>query len=199
MELNQIEIAASLLGTIDSGERSILLDVVNTENQVEAKILIHDGITGVFFSCYIFDGLRIDIALENDTDAFNDEMAALIQSTLRSSGFTSCSIWIRNENTKIIEFLKKRFQVQPDCGAYYYASNEFIMRREMFDKPANKSALDIRPYEEKHLKKYLLLLDEAMTFASPPPNFRENESSCAKFFSELADKIPLKLFGMETP
>ena len=175
MILNQIEIeaAALLIGAIDGGEKDIFLDTLNTENQVEAKIFGQDNVTGVFYSCSIFGGLRVYIAFETDTGVFNEDLEALVQSALRSSGFSSCLIWIRNENTKIIEFLKAQFRIQPDCGAYYYASIEYIMRRAMFDRTTDKTTLDIRPYEEKHIDRLLSSFGRSYDFRKSASKFQE--------------------------
>ena len=184
MESAQIEFASYQIGLIDSGEKAIFLETVNTDKQINSNVFHNDNISGVYFSCVIFDGVRIHISFNMDTDMFNEDITALIYSTLQKSGFSSCLIWVWNKNRKIIDFLKDKFHIEPDCGIYYYASIEFIMRRKNFKKTSRNNPLDIRSYEERHLEKYLNLLDGSMSFASPPPNFMANKENYAKRFSE---------------
>jgi len=179
MDQAQIGYAAALIGRIDSGERGIFLDSVNTETQVEARLF--DG--GVFYGCTAYKGLRIHIAFEENTDAFNEEIAALVRSSLKKSGSASCAIWIWNDNRKIIAFLKDEFQLPQKRD---YASIEFIMRRENFH-PAIDNSLEARPYEPKRLFAYLNMLDHSMTFADPPPTYRHEFFRHRKRFAELAD------------
>ena len=178
----QIDYAAALIGRIDSGERGIFLESVNTEAQAEAKVF--PG--GVFYSCTAYKGLRIHVAFETDTDAFNEELAALVQSSLKKTNSTNCVIWLWNGNRKIIKYLKEAFHVTKR-GSHYYASIEFIMRRENF-RPAVNETLEIRPYEKKRLFTYLDMLDRSMTFVEPNgPQYRRDFFRHRKRFAELAD------------
>lgn len=180
MDQTQIEYAAALIGRIDSGEKSIFLDSVNTETQVEARLFPE----GIFYSCTAYKkGLRIHIAFEMDTDAYNEEVAALVRGSLKKTGKTSCVLWIWNDNRKIIEHLKEAFHVTKK-GSHYYASIEFIMRRENF-RPVPNETLEVRPYEKKRLFAYLDMLDHSMTFASPPPSYRRDFFRHRKRFAEL--------------
>ena len=182
MDQAQIDYAASLIGRIDSGERGIFLDSVNTEAQVEARLF--PG--GIFYSGTAYKGLRISIAFEEDTDAFHEEIAALVRASLKKSNSTGCVIWIWNGNRKIIEFLKEAFHVTQK-GSHYYASVEFIIRRENFH-PAPDDTLEIRPYEPKRLFAYLNMLDHSMTFVEPNgPQYRRDFFRHRRRFAELAD------------
>ena len=187
MDRAQIEYAAALIGRIDSGERGIFLDSVNTENQVEARLF--PG--GIFYSCTAYKGLRIHIAFETDTDAFNGELAALVRASLKKSGSTRCVLWIWNDNRKIIEHLKEAFHVTQK-GSHHYASVEFIMRRENFH-PAPDDTLEIRPYEPKRLFAYLNMLDHSMTF-SEAPKYRLNAIHNAKGFAKYAKNNAFEAF-----
>ena len=162
----QIDYAAGMILRIDSGERNVFRDAVNTENQIEAKIFGEDQ--GVFFACMFENGLRIHIALATDTDEFNAEIAALVRGSMKKANTASCEMWILNGNRKLIAYLKETFHLHNKRD---YASIEFIMRRENFS-PEKNETLEIRPYERKHLGKYLWLLDGSMTFSNPRPNHR---------------------------
>ncbi len=190
---DQIEFAASQIGYIDSGEKGVFLDTVNTENQIEAKIFHNGGMAGVFYSCVIFGGLRMHISFETDTGEFNEDLAICVQSALKKADMASCSIWIFNEDKKIIRFLKERFRIAPE-GAHDYASIEYIMRRERFDRTADQSVLKIRSYEEDHIDDYLILLDGSMTFVDPPPNFLGGKGHWLQCFAERANDNSFEAF-----
>jgi GNAT superfamily N-acetyltransferase len=131
-----IDYAAQMISKIDSGEANVFLEAVNTDKQVEMKIFEKDKPVGVFFSCEIYGGLRASLALAEDTDEFNEETAELIERSIRKSALALGSLWIRNENRIVIEYLKERFHTRPE-GRHYYASVEFIQRRAHFN-PAGR-------------------------------------------------------------
>ncbi len=141
----------------------------------------------------IFGGLRMHISFEKDTDKFHEELAACVQSTLNKSGMASCLIWIFNEDRKIIKFLKEKFHVIPE-GAHDYASIEFIMRREKFDRTAHQLVLEIRSYEEEHIDDYLIMLDGAMTFVDPPPKFLGHREHYLQHFIQRAEDHSFEAF-----
>jgi len=190
----QIEFAVNQIALIDSGEKGVFLETVNTDKQIDAIIFYTNEPIGVYFSCAIFGGIRIHISFSQDTDAFNDDIATLVQTTLQKSSSASCLICLWNKNRKIIQFLKQKFQIQPYSGMHYYASIEFIMRREHFSKAKENCSLDIRPYEEKYIDKYLCLLDGAMTFVSPPPDFMGNKEEHARNLAKRAEENSLEAF-----
>ena len=180
MDQAQTGYAAALIGRIDSGERGIFLDSVNTEKQVEYKLFDE----GIFFACLYENGLRMHIAFEEDTGAFNEELASLVRSSLKKTGKTSCVLWLWNGNRKIIAYLKEAFHITTERD---YASIEFIMRRENF-RPLPNETLEIRPYEKKRLFAYLSMLDRSMTFVEPNgPQYRRDFFRHRKRFAELAD------------
>ena len=185
MDQAQIDFAAALIGRIDSGERGVFLDSVNTEKQIECKIFDQ----GVFFACLYENGLRLHIAFEEDTDAFNQELTALVRGSLKKAGKTSCVIWLWNDNRKIIAYLKEAFHVTQKRD---YASIEFIMQRENFHPTPNET-LEVRPYEKKRLFAYLNLLDHSMTF-SEAPNYRLNAIHNAKGFAKYAKDNAFEAF-----
>jgi GNAT superfamily N-acetyltransferase len=187
MKKEQIEFTVLYIGYIDSGEKSIFLDTVSTENQIFSKHFHHENkLVGIFYSCIAYGTLRLHISFDIDhsTDKFNEDIASCVIQSLEKSGMTSCLIWVRNENRKVINFLKEEFRIPPE-GKYYYASMEFIMRRVNFNKFLNTSILEIRPYEEKHIDKYLTMLDNSMTYISPPPNYLNKKEHYLHHFDEL--------------
>lgn len=190
---SQIEFAAEQIGRIDSGEKSIFLENINTQNCIEAKILGNGYMSGVFFSCMFYGNLRVHIAFSNDTDEFNKELAELIRLSLKKANKDSAMIWLRNENIKIFEHIKNEFNIPPE-GKYYYASAEYIMRRDNFIKPAENNILEIKPYNAEHIDEYLLLLDEAMSFSSSPPCFYENKEYHLNKFAEYNEKNSFEAF-----
>ena len=190
---DQINAAASLIGYIDSGERNLFLDSVNTEHQVEAKIFYDDGMVGVLYGCTVYKSLRIRISFEKDTEKFNAELASCVRSALKKADLTTCDLWIRNENRKIIEFLKEYFHVLPE-GTHYYASIEFIVRREELNMTADRSVFEVRPYEDKHIDKYLNLLDGSMTYIDPPHNFMGKKEHYLKHFAERRQNDSFEAF-----
>ena len=185
MDQAQTGYAAALIGRIDSGERGIFLDSVNTEKQVEYKLFDE----GIFFACLYENGLRMHIAFEEDTGAFNEELASLVRSSLKKTGKTSCVLWLWNGNRKIIAYLKEAFHITTERD---YASIEFIMRRENF-RPLPNETLEIRPYEKKRLFAYLSMLDRSMTF-SEAPNYRLNAIDNAKGFAKYAKNNAFEAF-----
>jgi len=185
MNQAQIDYAASLIGRIDSGERGIFLDSVNTATRVEAKIFP----AGVFFASMFEKRLRIHIAFEEDTDAFNDEIATLVRGSLKKANSTSCVIWLWNGNRKIIAHLKDTFRITTERD---YASIEFIMHRENFH-PTPNDTLEVRPYEKKHLFAYLNLLAHSMTFTNAP-RYRRYPVSFAKGFAKYAKEDAFEAF-----
>ncbi len=192
----QIEFAASMINRIDSGEKNLFLSSVNTEAQAEAKIFYGEKMTGVLYGCMIYKSLRIRISFENDPGQFNGELASLIRSAMNKANTTSCDIWVRNENRKIIGFLKAEFHTVPQ-GAHDYASVEFIMRRENFRRAAEGPALDVRPYEEEHIDAYLNLLDGSMTFIDPPHRFADKKEHYLQHFAERRQKDSFEAFWID--
>ena len=189
----QIKSASLLLGKIDSGARNIFLETVNTENQIAIKIFGNDKMSCVFHSAVAYERFWISISFEADTERYNEELAELVRFSMKKSGFTSAMIWLKNDNRKIIEYFKKEFQIPPE-GKHYYASIEFIMRRTCFIPETEENALDVRQFEEKHIDKYLDLLDNSFTFTDPPLNFKENKEHYAKRFAELKEENSFEAF-----
>jgi RimJ/RimL family protein N-acetyltransferase len=75
----------------------------------------------------------------------------------------------------------------PYPNGYYYTSHEFIMEKEHFKGLYDSKDLYIRQFEEAKIDDYALLLDNAMVFVSPPPNFQGDKE-------KLAENIRNKVF-----
>ena len=193
-EPSQIEFIANQIGLIDSGEKGVFLETVNTDKQIDAHIFHDKEVMGVYFSCAIFGGVRISIVLNNDLDTYNTDFAALIENTLQKATSSSCLICVWNKNRKVIEFLKEKFKIQPYNGTHYYSSIEFIMRRVNFNATSENNSVDTRPYEEKYIDKYLMLLDSAMNFGSEPPNYMGKKEEHAKKFAKIAEDNSFESF-----
>jgi SAM-dependent methyltransferase/GNAT superfamily N-acetyltransferase len=185
----QLNFAVELVSCIDSGEGGIFRDSAAARSYVDC--IIYER--GVFHSCEIFDGLRIHVALSEDTGEYNNDIAMRIRKSLMKTERDSCQIWLRNENKRTIEFLIKEFSAIPD-GKHFYASIEFVMRREQFEKVAIQSVLEVRPYEEDRIDDYLRLLDGSMTYIDPPPNFMGRKEHYLKHFAEHNQKDSFEAF-----
>ena len=206
LDQSQIDLAASLIGIIDSKEKSIFLETVNTEKQIEASSF-HDGdLTGVFYSCLIDGKLVIHLSFTDDTDKFNEKIAERICFALKKSNLTSCLIWTAQKYRKSRMFLKEKFNIQPDShgdyyapgyNGYFYEAVEFIMRREMFTNEIENSNLAIRPFEVQFVGMYLSLLNDVMAFDGLPPNFQGNKEHFLKPFEERIESNSFEAFWKE--
>ncbi len=185
----QLNFAVKLVDCIDSSEGGIFRDSAIAKSYVDCKIYKR----GVLHSCEVFGGLRIHVALREDTDEYNEDIAARVKKSLIKTQRDSCQIWLRNENKKVIEFLIKEFDAVPD-GKCFYASVEFIMHREMFHKAINQSVLEVRLYEEEHIDDYLRLLDGSMTYTDPPSDFMGNKEYYLKLFAERSQQDSFEAF-----
>jgi GNAT superfamily N-acetyltransferase len=195
MKLNksQIDFSASLIGMIDSKEKSIFLETVNTKNQIEATIFYDGDVTGVYYSCLYFNELRVHISFNSDTDKFNEIIATFIHSSMSKCNMSSCIIWTAKEYRKNRNFLKGRFNIQPDsigdyyapnANGYYYEAVEFIMNRRVFNNKVKHSDLIIRSFEAQFHEKYLSLLNEVMVFDGLPPTFQGSKKNFLYPFEE---------------
>ena len=194
MKLNskEIDFAAALIGKIDSGERNLFLENINTEQQVSVRCFSTDGTSGIFFSYRYGDRLRIAIAFEDDTEQFNQALATLIKSAIDTAGPIPVMIWLRNENHRIIDFVKRTFAVSPEV----YASAEYIMRRDCFNREYRSPTLSINPYAEQHIDTYLRLLDQAMTFEIPAPAYQKAKNHFIKQFAHYRDENAFEAFWL---
>jgi GNAT superfamily N-acetyltransferase len=182
----EIEFSAKVIGEIDSGEKDIFLENRNTKHEIYSRVFYKSNreMAGVFFSSEYFGNLRIHIAFEEDPIQFNEDISTIISSTIQKSGLHAGRIWIKNDNRNIIEYLKQFFHITPNCGIYDYASEEYILRRENYKENSENHSLVIKPFEAESINKYLILLDNAMTFVNPPPNYLGHKDDFSKLFEK---------------
>ncbi len=191
-----IEFSAKLIGEIDSGEKQIFLENVNTDNELYANVFYKpDGEpAGVFFSCVYCGFIRMHIAFVEDSADFNETLSSLIISSLQKSGLRAGRIWIKNDHRVVIEYVRRAFRISPNCGVYDYASEEFILRRENFSKGYADPSLLIKPFEAKHVDEYLTMLDDAMNFANPAPNYVGHKGDYVKLLEEKSGENSFEAF-----
>lgn len=182
----QIKKSTELLSKIDTDTGSLFNGCVN-KDYCNQNFFDDGENAGVFFSLLFYGNLRIFIAFEYDTDKFAHELSELILSSKEKYIDIPVRVWFRNENRKVISSLRQLIKFEPELpNGFHYASHEFVMDREHFKGFVNDKQLEIKPYDGNKLDDFLLLLDNAMTFASPPPNFRGNRENMAE---ELKKKV----------
>jgi len=190
MKFTQEQIAKGidLLNKIRTDEGEVFTECVNdTRDFCTIKFFDDGDSTGIFFSLLYYGSLRIFIVFEEDTDNYVQELSVLILATAEQNPDYLPRVYFREENKKLIEKLRETITFQPPYpNGFYYTSHEFVMDREHFKGYINDRGLDVRPYADDRLEDYLLLLDSAMTFASPPPNFRGNRENMR---GELTKKV----------
>jgi|GEM_PF-1227836 len=136
--------------------------------ELESKLFYGNKMCGVFFS-YSYNGvLRVYITLENDTNAYNDEITSLLRSSINKCNCSTGLLWVRKKTPKIIAFLENEFLLTPSDELFFYESTTFVMPYNKFQKKYDSSILEIKPYEERFLDDCLNLFNEAMVFKMPP-------------------------------
>jgi GNAT superfamily N-acetyltransferase len=188
-ELNQEQINKSieLISKIMTDEGELFPCYVNGEDKKHNDI--KNGIVrffddsenaGVFASVYFY-GFKIFIAFEKDTDKYSQELAEFIRLAKEKNPSISPNVFFIAEQKNLINGMMQTFQFAPPLpNGFYYTSHEFVMDKEHFKGFANDKHLEIRPFEAGMIDAYSLLLDNAMTFASPPPNFQGYKQNLAE-------------------
>ena len=190
--LNQEQINKSieLLNRIRTDEGELLPDYVNKKEdkkyeEIENPVVrfFDDGENaGVFASLVYWDIFRVFIAFEKDTDKYTQELAELIRLVKEKKPGRSPNVHFIADQTKLIEGMRKTMNFNPG----HYASHEFVMDKAHFKGFVNDKQLEIRPFEADRVGEYALLLDNAMTFVSPPTDFRGNTANLAERIKENA-------------
>jgi len=181
----QIKKSEELLNRIRSDEGELLSDYVNREEDTKydaiengmVRFFDDDENEGVFASLIFFGMFRIFIAFEKDTDKYTQELAELIHSAKEKNSDIPARVYFIAEQKKLIEGLQQSVKFDQEN---YYAAHEFIMDRKHFKGFANDKNLEIKPFEADKIGDYALLLDNAMTFVSPPANFQGNLAGLAE-------------------
>lgn len=184
IEKTDIDKASELIGYIDSGEKSLFLEKIHLESNTDyykAEMFLENDNIGVFFSFPYYGKLRVHISLKKDSEIYNDIIIKLLKETIKQSSEKSVMVWVRNENRKIINTLKKEFSFNSNT----YESIEYIMNRNDFIYKYNNLGITGKPYEESAIDKYLELLDNSMTFTIPPSDYKGSKESYITKFMEL--------------
>ena len=187
LDQSQIDLASELIAKIGFEFQTKFLTTVNTEDQVVVKVF---GNEGVYFSRTDENYVTINIAFIENTDLFNDEITELIHQTVAKTESQPVHLWIYKKNTKVIEHLIAHYDIQPSSGESYYASIEFIMRRENFQPKYLHANIDMRPYEEEHIDTYLDMIDDTNFFSG----FSASKEYLMKDFEAYAKKNHFEAF-----
>ena len=149
---------------------------------------------GSFFSCIYKGRLRLHVVFNEETTLFNDEIARLINESMANAGANYGAIWVRAKNQSIITYLGEKFTLTSDTEQFFYFSTEYVMYRKQFSKTYDTSVLDVRAYEEKHIDKYLELLNDSMSFFIPPQDFVDEKERYLLEFKQHQEKNALEAF-----
>ena len=134
------------------------------------------------------------MVFNEDIDSFNDEICNLIQQSMETAGIYHGMIWFRRITHSIISHIGDKYTLIADSEEFYYYSTEYIMRRDRFNKTFDNAALDVKPYEEIHIDKYLNLLNDSMSFFIPPYDFFSEKSRYLKEFMDFKSKNTFEAF-----
>ena len=188
--LNQKQISNSieLLNKIRTDEGELFSCYVNGEDKNYKEIenvfieYFEDNENIGIFTCLVYYGLfRVFIAFEKDTDKYVKELAELIRFVKAKNPDNVLRVHFIADQKKLINGIQKMIQFDPPHpNGWYYTSHEFIMDKGHFKGFVNTSNLEIKTYEPNNINDYALLLDRAMTFVSPPPDFQRNCENLAK-------------------
>ncbi|MCL2773216.1 MAG: GNAT family N-acetyltransferase [Oscillospiraceae bacterium] len=184
--LNQEQISKSieLLNKIRTDEGELFPDYVNDEYRKINRCIVYgfarffeDGENcGIFASMMYYGIFRVFVAFEKDTDKYSKELAEFINLVKKENPGRSPCVHFIADQTKLIGSMRKTM----DFDEGFYASNEFVMDKEHFKGFVNDMQLEIRPYELDKVGDYALLLDNSMTFVSPPTNFQGDTAGLAE-------------------
>jgi len=172
-------------------------DVTITNKILFCKTFSTNKLMGSFFSCIYRGELRIHAILNEETNAFNEEISELIEKSMKKVGMSEGVIWLRNSSQNLVTHLCDQFVLTPKPKQFFYHSTEYIMNRDKFKKVFDPSLLDVKPYEEIHIDKYLALLHDAMSFFFPPEDFFHNKEQYLKEFMEFKNKNAFEAFWKE--
>ena len=167
----------------------------NTRNrELEAKLFSSEKARGVFYS-YTYHGvLRVYVTLDENSNIFNEEISALLQSSIEKSNCQTGLLWIRKKTPKIIAFLEDKFNITLSDELFFYESKKFAIGRELFNNKYDDSILQIRPYEDSYLDECLQLLDESLTFCMPPTFHMDDRAHHLEQFRFYRDYLTFETF-----
>lgn len=173
----QIQKGVELLSRIRTDEGDVLLECINGDTEYYIIRFFDDTQNkGIFLSLLYWGHYRIFIAFENDTNKYITELVELIQLTKEKGPNKSPTVLFIAEQQKLISEMRKALNFKAD----YYASHEFVMDKKHFKGFVNDKQLEVRLYEAEKIGDYAWLLDKAMTFLSPSPNFKGDTVGLSK-------------------
>ena len=164
---------------------------------IQIKLFSVDELFGSYFSCIYRGKLRIHIVFNKDNTYFNDEITKLVQETLKQTNITKGKMWISNQNNEIVAHLKNEFHITQDSEPFLYESHELIMPRHKFHYKFDDTTLEIKPYQEEFIDKYLSLLYNAFAFKIPPYNYLLKKVEFMNEFRELEKKGQFESFWIK--
>ena len=167
----------------------------NTGNkELEAQLLLNEKARGVFYS-YTYHGiLRVYITLDEDSDIYNNQISALLKSSIEKSNCASGLLFVRKKTPKIIAFLRNEFEITPSEELFFYESKKFAINREQFNKKYDDSILELKQYEDSQLDDCLRLLDESLLFCMPPTFHMDDRSHHLEQFRFYRDYLTIETF-----
>ncbi len=164
---------------------------------IQIQLFSNEELFGSYFSCIYRGKLRIHIVFNKDITDFNDEITKLVKETLKQTNLAEGKMWISNQNNKIVDHMKKEFYITLDSEPFLYESHQLIMPRHKFHYKFYDTNLEVRPYEEEFIDKYLLLLYNAFSFKIPPYNYLLKKVDFINEFRELKEKGLFEAFWIK--
>ena len=165
-----------------------------TDRILICKTFFVKKLVGSFFSCIYKGKLRIHTVFNEDIDLFNDEICKLIKQSMVTADINHGTIWFRRTTQSIISYIGGKFALTADTEEFYYHSTEYIMRRDEFNKTFDNTVLEVKPYEEMYIDEYLELLNNAMSFFTPPHDFVGEKARYLQEFMEYKNKNAFEAF-----
>ena len=169
-------------------------DNIKVDRIIICKTFATTKIVGSFFSCIYKGQLRLHVVFNEEVTIFNDEIARLINESMVNAGITCGVVWVRAANQSIITFLSEKFALTSDPEQFFYYSTEYVMYQNQFTKTYDRNAINIRPYEEKHIDKYLEMLNDSMSFFIPPQDFVDEKEKYLHEFRQFQEKSAFEAF-----
>jgi len=194
MESNEIPIVFVAYHIASKGFTESKNAVCSKDRILACKTFYSEKIIGSFFSCVYHGQLRFHVIFYEESNLFDDEIIELVHQSIDDSGMKHGKIWLRASNHSIMNCISDRFDLLFDDEQFFYHSTEYIMRRSSFDKKHDYSVLDVKPYEETHIDKYLELLNDAMSFFIPPHDFISEKEHYLREFNCFKEKNTFEAF-----
>jgi len=137
------------------------------------------------------------VTFKGDISAFNEEISGLVKQSMELAGMGQGMIWFMSDNHSIMKYMSDEFILTPDGTKFIYDSTEYIMRKDRFDKTFDDSILEVKPFEEMHIDKYLEVLNDAMSFFIPLHDFVDEKPQYLKEFREYQRQGTFEAFWQD--